>query len=128
MSVYLDTHIVAWLATNQTRKFPRAALRIIDSSDLLISPIVLVELQYLFEVRRLGKPALAMIDHLKALLGLKVSDHSFPVIAQAALFETWTRDAFDRIIVAQARSDGNSALVSADLHIQQNYSKTIWDE
>ncbi len=127
MSVYLDTHIVAWLAANQTHKFPRNALRVIDSSELLVSPIVLVELQYLFEIDRLGKPPQVLIDHLKTLLGLKISDHAFRITAQAALSETWTRDVFDRIIVAQARSDDYSPLVTADTRIQENYANAVWE-
>lgn len=127
MSVYLDTHIVAWLATKQTHKFPRTALRVIDSSELLVSPIVLVELQYLFEINRLRKPPQALIDHLKTLLGLKISDHSFPTTAQAALSETWTRDVFDRLIVAQARSDDHSPLVTADTKVRDNYENAVWE-
>jgi PIN domain nuclease of toxin-antitoxin system len=60
------------------------------------------------------------------VIGLKVSDHPFPAVARAALFETWTRDPFDRMIVAQARADGYSGLVTSDEKIRENYSKTIW--
>jgi len=108
------------------KKLTRDALRTIESSDLLISPIILVEIGYLFEINRLAKPPLAILDQLQKQLGLKVSEHPFPAIANAALFETWTRDVFDRLIVAHARSDGYSELVSSDAKIQQNYSKTIW--
>jgi PIN domain nuclease of toxin-antitoxin system len=89
--------------------------------------MVLVELEYLFEIKRIATPPLALIDQLQTLIGLRVSDHPFPSVAHTALFETWTRDPFDRIIVAQARSDGYSALVTSDMKIQQNYSRTIWN-
>jgi PIN domain nuclease of toxin-antitoxin system len=65
--------------------------------------------------------------NLQALIGLRISDHPFPAVAQTALFETWTWDPFDRIIVAQARSDGYSGLVTSDIKINENYSKTIWN-
>lgn len=126
MSVYLDTQIVLWLAAARIKKITKDASRAIESSDLIISPIVLVELQYLFEIGRVVKPPLAILDQLKTLLGLKLSEHPFPQVAHAAVFETWTRDPFDRIVVAQARSDGYRELISSDLAIQQNYSKTIW--
>ncbi len=126
MSAYLDTQIVVWISAGRMRKLTREALRTIESSDLLISPIILVEIGYLFEINRLAKPPLAILDQLQKQLGLKVSDLPFPAIANAALFETWTRDVFDRLIVAHARSDGYSELVSSDAKIQQNYSKTIW--
>jgi PIN domain nuclease of toxin-antitoxin system len=89
--------------------------------------MVLLELEYLFELKRLVKPPLALLDQLETLIGLKVSDHPFPAVAHTALFETWTRDPFDRIIVAQARSDGYSGLVTSDSKILENYSKAIWD-
>ena len=126
MSAYLDTQIVVWISAGRMKKLTRDALRTIESSDLLISPIILVEIGYLFEINRLTKSPPAILDQLQKQLGLKVSDHPFPEIANAALFETWTRDVFDRLIVAHARSDGYSELVSSDAKIQQNYSKTIW--
>jgi PIN domain nuclease of toxin-antitoxin system len=126
LSVYLDTQIVMWLAASRMKKLTRDALRAIESSDLIISPMVLFELGCLFEINRLVKPPLAMLAQLKTELGLELSDHPFPAVAHAALFETWTRDPFDRLIVAQARSDGFSGLISSDENIQQNYSRTIW--
>ena len=89
--------------------------------------MVLLELEYLYEIKRIVKPPLALLDQLQTLIGLKVSTHPFSAVAHTALFETWTREPFDRIIVAQARSDGYSGLVSSDEKIQQNYSKTIWN-
>ena len=126
MSVYIDTHVVIWLCEGLTEKLTPAATQAIESSQIEISPIVLVELQYLYEINRIVKPPMALFDQLQTLIGLRLSDHSFPSVAQAALFETWTRDPFDRMIVAQARSDRYSGLVTGDTKIQENYSKTIW--
>jgi PIN domain nuclease of toxin-antitoxin system len=117
---------VIWLCEGLTDKLTPAASEAIESSPVEISPMVLVELEYLFEIKRILKPPLALLDQLHTLIGLRMSDHPFPAVAQAALFETWTRDPFDRMIVAQARSDGFSGLVAADAKIQQHYSKTIW--
>jgi PIN domain nuclease of toxin-antitoxin system len=83
-------------------------------------------LQYLFEIKRIVKAPMALIDQLQTLIGLKVSDHPFAAVARTALFETWTRDPFDRMIVAQARSDGYAGLVTTDEKIREKYSKTIW--
>ncbi len=129
LSVYLDTQIVMWIAAGRIRKkLTREAIRAIDSADLLVSPMVLLELGCLFEIGRLTKPPLAILDQLQSELGVALSEHSFTAVAHAALSETWTRDPFDRLIVAQARSDGYSGLISSDVRIKQNYSKTIWDE
>jgi PIN domain nuclease of toxin-antitoxin system len=127
LSVYLDTQVVTWLSASRFKKLPAAATRAVDSSNLLISPMVLLELEYLHEIGRTGRPAMAVLEQLEKQLGLIVSDHLFLTVAQAALYETWTRDPFDRIIVAHARSDGYSKLVSSDEKIKRNYSMTIWD-
>lgn len=126
MKIYIDTHVVVWLCEGLVEKLSPAASAAIESSDVEISPMVLVELEYLFEIKRIVKAPLALIDQLQTLIGLKVSDHPFPAVAHAASFETWTRDPFDRIIVAQARSDGFSGLVTSDEKIRENYSKTVW--
>ena len=127
MKVYIDTHIVIWLCEGTAEKLTPEASQAIESSKVEISPIVLVELEYLFEIKRIVKPPMALLDQLQTLIGLRISDHPFPAVAKAAIFETWTRDPFDRMIVAQARSDGYSGLVTADQKIQENYSKTIWN-
>jgi PIN domain nuclease of toxin-antitoxin system len=127
LSVYIDTHIVIWLCEGLTEKLTPDASRAIESSQIEISPMVLVELQYLFEIKKILKPPMALFDQLQTLIGLRMSEHPFTSVAQTALFETWTRDPFDRMIVAQARSDGYSGLVTADAKIHENYSKTIWN-
>ena len=126
MKIYLDTHVVVWLAEGLVEKLSPAASAAIESSEVEISPIVLLELQYLFEIKRIMKAPLALIDQLQTLIGLKVSDHSFAPVARTTLFEDWTKDPFERMIVAQARSDGYSGLVTSDEKIRQNYSQTIW--
>jgi len=127
LKIYLDTQIIVWLCEGLTEKLTVPASQAIESAEVQISPMVLVELQYLFEIKRIVKPPVALVDQLQTLIGLRISDHPFTAVTQTALFETWTPDPFDRIIVAQARSDGYSGLVSSDAKIQQNYSKTIWN-
>ena len=56
----------------------------------------------------------------------KESDfNDFPVYEGRDLGITWTRDPFDRIIVAQAKIR-NSALVTRDREIRLHYSKAVW--
>jgi PIN domain nuclease of toxin-antitoxin system len=127
LSIYIDTHIVIWLCEGRTEKLTPAASEAIESSEVEISPVVLIELEYLFEIKRIVKPPMALVEQLETQIGLRISKHPFPAVAQTALFETWTPDPFDRIIVAQARSDAYSGLVTADENIQEHYSKTIWN-
>jgi len=53
-------------------------------------------------------------------------DAGFPAIVRAAESQDWTRDLFDRLIVAEA-SLFDAPLVSKDVTIQANYPQAIWD-
>jgi PIN domain nuclease of toxin-antitoxin system len=123
---YLDTNVAVWLAQGAlTRVSPRAQ-QAVEKSDLLISPIVLVELEYLYEVRRIKLPSQDVFVKLQHEIGLRTCDLAFPSIATVTVGEKWTRDPFDRIIVAHAKANGFAPLVSADQEIQQHYLRTIW--
>jgi PIN domain nuclease of toxin-antitoxin system len=125
MIAYLDTHAVMRLAHGRPRIGRDAAL-LIQQAELLISPMVLVELEYLYEIGRLTLPAKDILRKLEHELGLRLCDLPFPDVAKAALDEKWTRDAFDRIIVAQARLNGLAPLISSDEEIAEHYPRTIW--
>lgn len=74
--------------------------------------MVLVELGYLYEIRRILVSPQEILVKLNAEVGLTVCDHPFPIIAEIALGETWTRDPFDRIIVAHAKANGVASLLT----------------
>jgi PIN domain nuclease of toxin-antitoxin system len=88
--------------------------------------MVLVELEYLYEIGRLTLPAKDIVRKLEHELGLRLCDLLFADVARAALDEKWTRDAFDRIIVAQARLNGLAPLISSDEEIAKHYPRTVW--
>ena len=46
------------------------------------------------------------------------------VVAAATTF-AWTRDVFDRLIVANAMTDG-ARLLTADQHILDNFRDAVW--
>jgi len=41
-------------------------------------------------------------------------------------YENWTRDLFDRVTIAHAKSDEFARLMTSDAKIQQNYAKVSW--
>lgn len=125
MIAYLDTHAAMRLASGRGR-IGRRAEKLIERADLLISPMVLVELEYLYEIGRLTLSAADILRKLEHELGLGLCDLSFADIARAPLDEKWTRDAFDRIIVAQARLRGLTPLISADETIAEHYPRAVW--
>src|SRR5271168_2510198 len=55
MKVYLDTCAVIWLSEGTIEKLSPAASAAMEASDVEISPMVLVELQYLYETKRIVK-------------------------------------------------------------------------
>ena len=125
MIAYLDTHTVMRLAHGRPR-IGRDAEKLIQKAELLVSPMVLLELEYLHEIGRLTLPDKDILRKLEHEIGLRLCDLPFADIARAALDEKWTRDAFDRIIVAQARFNGLAPLISADEMLAEHYPRTVW--
>ena len=121
--IFLDTHVVVWLYQGRTGLLSKRAEKIIEKeADIYISPIVLLELQYLFEIGKIIKPAKVVIEALVEDIGLEMAEDSFDGVVKQSLSENWTRDPFDRIIVAQARKN-TALLISKDRLILENYGK-----
>jgi len=125
MSAYLDTHVALWLYAGETARISRRAATVMNAETLLASPIVLLELQYLREIGRIAATPHAVVAELKRRMGLAVQSRPLEAVAEQALELDWTRDAFDRLIVAQAALDG-APLVTADRTIRKYYPKAVW--
>ena len=126
MTSYLDTHAAIWLFEGKNRKFTRKALNQVERSELRISPIVLLEVQYLREVGQTKCLPEQLAFKLNAELGVEICNMALPVVVEFAINEGWTREPFDRLIVAHAHANGVAPLISADRHIAANYPNTIW--
>ncbi len=125
MSAYLDTHVALWLYAGETARISKRAATLINHESMLASPIVLLELEYLREVGRLAATPQTVIAELKRRVGLAIQNRSLEAVAEQALDLDWTRDVFDRLIVAQAALDG-VALVTTDRTIRKHYPKAVW--
>lgn len=123
---YLDTDVAVWLAQGDLARFTTTALDSVRNSNLLVSPMVALELAYLHENDRITLNSQDVMLKLKAELGVEVCDSPFPAVISIAVNESWTRDPFDRIIVSHAKSNGLAPLISSDTAIQKNYVKTVW--
>ncbi|MBN2535573.1 MAG: PIN domain-containing protein [Spirochaetales bacterium] len=123
--IYLDTHIVVWLYINNSDIFPQDVKIAIDENDLYISPAVILELEYLFEIGRLEERAEKIISALAESIDLKVSETAFLKIIKAALDIKWTRNPFDRLITAQAIVD-KLPLLTKDEIIRMHYREAFW--
>ena len=127
MSAYLDTHAAVRLAHGDLASISQKAIDVIRNTDLLISPMVLLELEYLFEIKKeISLSADDLRRKLEFELSVRVCEIGFQTVTAIAAGEKWTRDPFDRIIVAHAKANGLSPLISADRLILQNYPRTVW--
>ena len=125
-AAYLDTSVAVWLAQGDLTWITPTALDCIRNSNLLVSPMVALELAYLHEINRITLTSQDVLLKLRAELGVEVCDSSFASLIAIAVNEKWTRDPFDRIIVSDAKANGLSPLISPDEAIQRNYVKTVW--
>jgi PIN domain nuclease of toxin-antitoxin system len=125
--IHLDTHVVVWLYAGRKDKFPKVAYEWLEKSELMISPMCLLELQYLYEIDRLSQPAQNVFDDLAHRISLKIAELPFYKIVLPTLNMNWTRDPFDRLIVSQAIAE-NRPLLTADQQIHKNLEAAFWEQ
>ena len=123
--MYLDTHAVVWLYAGELDRFPTSAVNRIEGNDLIISPAVLLELQFLKEIKRITADSMLILQTLEETLGLQMCSLEFSKVVIGALSQSWTRDPFDRIIAAQALVR-NELLLTKDRAIHRNCSVACW--
>lgn len=126
--IYLDTHAVVWLFLGRLDLMPKRVLERIDrADDLRVSPMVALELDLMHEIGRTKGPGRAVIADLGARAGLRVCDLPFAAVAAAATELDWTRDPFDRLIVAQAMT-ARATLLTRDRHIRRHAAVASWGD
>lgn len=124
--IYLDTHVVVWLYAYGSQRLSERAAEIIEESEqLLISPMVLLELEFLHEIQKINVGCHTIYEYLNERIFLEVCTKEFPEVIQRSMLLSWTRDTFDRIITAQAALKGN-ILITKDRAIHNHYNEAIW--
>ena len=123
--IYLDTHVVVWLYAGLVDKLSPAVKGLINDHELYISPVVRLELQYLYEIERVTAGASVIVTDLENRIGLKICQKEFNAIVGQAIPLLWTRDPFDRLIVAHASLNGDM-LITKDRRILENYPHARW--
>lgn len=122
---FLDTHVAVWLYAGFMERFPGGILQRLESDPPAISPLVLLEMQYLYELGRLKEPPVLLMKELEMALGLRIINDPVENLVLASLSLNWTRDPFDRLIVAQAEMH-QAPLITKDRTIRQNYRQAVW--
>jgi hypothetical protein len=90
------------LYASLTTRLPPAGRTLLNASDLAISPMMLLELQYLYETGRTTAPGSTVVEDLSHRIGLRLHAEPFQHIITLAVQQMWTRDPFDSIIVGES--------------------------
>ena len=122
---YLDTHAVVWLFEGTLGKLSKAALERIQSDALFVSPVVILEIQFLHEIRRVTRTGMAIVGALSEEIGLEVCPLEFRSVVEGALAQNWIRDPFDRLIVGHAAAN-DAPLITKDEEIRRHYKRAVW--
>ncbi len=93
--------------------------------SILISPIILLEMDYLHEIGRTRTGSEQVFNYLHQKIDLQLCKKSFVDVVRKASNLSWTRDPFDRIITAQSAIDRNT-LVTKDKIIRDHYEYAAW--
>jgi len=75
LTCYLDTQVAIWLAEANLAKISPKALSLIQVGEVRISPMAVVELHYLYEIRRIIVSPQDILVKLNAEIGLTVCDY-----------------------------------------------------
>jgi PIN domain nuclease of toxin-antitoxin system len=123
--IHVDTHVLVWLWERKA-KHARVLARRINGQHVSVSPAALLELQCLGEIGRFTASPADVVAGLAQSIGLTVAATSFADIVERSLTMSWTRDPFDRLIVANAAVEGVK-LLTFDDRIHQHFPDALWD-
>ncbi len=123
--ICLDTHVAIWLAAD-LKQVSQLVQEKVNNADIVISPIVKLELDYLAGIGRITVSSTEIVEKLTREADLSLSCATFADVIDQASDLGWTRDPFDRIITADAICN-DAELATKDKLIHKNYSKAIWE-
>lgn len=123
---YLDTNIAIFLHSGNAARLTQRATEQIESTDLLVSAMVMLELEMLYEKGAIQYTASQILSDLNQQIGVSVCQFPMAVVMSSALRVKWTREPGDRIIVANAIANNEAPLVTSDRRTHEEYSNAIW--
>jgi PIN domain nuclease of toxin-antitoxin system len=122
--LHIDTHVALWLAAGDKRRLRPVQGRL-RRAELFISPFVAVEMELLREVGRIRAPVRDVLDILTDDHDVQEAGGDIGEIGRRARLLGWTRDPFDRFIVAHAQAS-EAQLLTADEAIRQHFPDACW--
>lgn len=125
VSFHIDTHVALWMAAGDARRRLKPIEAMLRKGPLYLSPLAILELQFLFELGRLGTRVEEVVGVLFEDHGVEEAPGDLREIGRQAQGLTWTRDPFDRLIVAHALAHG-SVILTADETILAHCPRARW--
>lgn len=125
LRVLLDTHAVMFLWSGHVKKFGRSSRNLLERAHLLVSPMVRLELAFLREIGRIDPTPERVLTDLTHDVGLTLTDEPLDALVLLAEPLTWTRDPFDRLLIASAMLH-ELPFVTRDRDIQENFDAAVW--
>lgn len=128
--IHLDTHVVIWLAAGHTHLIPSALLMRMQRADLVVSPVVRLELDLLHERRKIDTPASDILDKVTTEIGLREDSTPLARVVMAAIApkKVWHNgDPYDRLILSAAIAN-SAPLATKDGPMRTAFPDlTVWD-
>ena len=122
---HCDTHTVLWLYAGELEWLSKKAIQALESHELRMSPMVRLEMQFLYEIERITEKPEKIFKTLKMDFAVRVCNDPFEAVIEIAETIHWTRDPFDRILTAQA-SLKHAPMITKDETIRKHYRNCIW--
>ena len=123
MKAFLDTHVAVMLWNGDP--LGRQAVNLLERSAIFVSPVVNLELAFLKEIGRLNVSPEEILGALSSEFGVAHSDDPLQAVVANAIGLSWTRDPFDRLLVATAILH-KSPFVTRDQQILESFEAALW--
>ena len=125
MRAFLDTHAAIFLWEGRAEVFGPGSRELLERATLHVSPLVRLELGFLKEVGKLKVDPDHLLGSLAADLGVTMTSDPLEALIPHAMPLSWTRDPFDRLLVATALLH-QAPLVTRDTRIHENFAGAVW--
>lgn len=123
--VALDTCIVMRLAKREHRSISARAKHALEKATVFVPSFVALEIDFMREKGKTDRTSLEYLALLAKDFEVETRSAYAEDICRAAARLHWTRDPFDRLIVAEVDTHKLS-LITSDRTIQEHYKKAIW--
>ena len=125
MKAFLDTHAAVFLWEGRGELFGSGSRELLERAVLLASPMVRLEMGFLREVGKLRVEPDQILGALTSDYGITVTADPMDRLIPLAMPLSWTRDPFDRLLVATALLH-EAPLITRDARIQEHFAGAVW--